>query len=248
MVEAIVVIPARYKSSRFPGKPLALITGRPMILHVAEKAALAVGRENVYVATDDDRIRLTVENAGFSAVMTSESEITGTDRVAAALGQLPETDIVVNLQGDEPLVDPVDIANLITAFKSSQDVVINGYCEISATQAQDISIPKVVMNEHGHLLYMSRAPIPASKENSLNSENFYRQVCIYVFSPAQLKKYRNFGRKSILERREDIEILRFFELGIAIKMIETSASSLAVDFPEHIVAVESEITKADKSG
>lgn len=241
-----MVIPARYKSSRFPGKPLANIKGKPMVLHVAEKAELAVGRENVYVATDDFRIRSTVENAGFSAVMTREGEITGTDRVAAAIENLSEVEIVVNLQGDEPLVDPADITNLIAAFKLSPNVVINGYCQISPTQARDTSIPKVVMNENSDLIYMSRAPIPASKDGTSVGANFYRQVCIYVFSPTQLKKYRSFGRKSELESQEDIEILRFFELDTKIKMVETKAVSVAVDFPDHIAIVESKITNSDR--
>ena len=241
-----MVIPARYQSSRFPGKPLAQIKGKPMVLRVAEKAALAVGRENVYIATDDHRIRSTAESAGFSALMTWEGEITGTDRVAASIENLSDIDIVVNLQGDEPLVDPTDITDLIAAFKLSPDVVINGYCRITPTQAQDTSIPKVVMNENSRLVYISRAPIPASKDGTSVGAHFYRQVCIYVFSPLQLRKYRSFGRKSALESQEDIEILRFFELNIEIKMVETKAVSIAVDFPEHIAIVESKITGSDR--
>lgn len=124
-MRSVVMIPARYGSSRYPGKPLVPLLGKPMILWVAELSARAVGAENVYVATEDSRIAQVVEAAGFQAVMTTDDALTGTDRLAQAAEQI-EADIYINVQGDEPLADPADILKVRDAKLAHMDVIING--------------------------------------------------------------------------------------------------------------------------
>jgi len=245
-MRSVIVIPARYKSSRFPGKPLAHILGKPMILWVAELAAKALGREHVYIATDDQRIVDVVENAGFQAVITREDAQTGTDRLAEAAEQI-EADIYINVQGDEPILDPDDILHIRDVKVKNMDYVINGICDISKDEdAASVNIPKVITTENNIMVYMSRVALPGFKEKE-NAPNVYRkQVCIYAFTAEELRKFKSFGRKSILENAEDIEILRFLELNTPVMMVETTEGSLAVDVPSDIEKVENALNKLSK--
>jgi 3-deoxy-manno-octulosonate cytidylyltransferase (CMP-KDO synthetase) len=237
-MKTVVIIPARFSSSRYPGKPLVPLLGKPMILWVADLAASAVGNQNVYVATDDDRIARVVEQAGFRFVMTGPAQ-TGTDRIADAASAI-DSDIFINVQGDEPLVDPEDILKIRDAKLCNPEKVINGYAWISDSEdPANVNIPKVITNESDELVYMSRLPIPGFKEDKNAPEHYKKQVCIYAFSKDELKKYREFGRKSALEQCEDIEILRFFELGVPVRMVRTKTGSLAVDVPADVEKVES---------
>ena len=233
-----VIIPARYASSRYPGKPLVPLLGKPMILWVAELSAKAISAENVYIATEDPRIAEVVRSAGYQPVMTSTSALTGTDRLAEAAEQI-EADIFINVQGDEPLVNPADILNIGDAKAGSMDVVVNGYSWVSDQENPDnVNIPKVITNERDELVYMSRVALPGYKDPKNAPERYKKQVCIYAFTGEELNAFRQFGRKSELERCEDIEILRFLELGKRILMIETQPGSLAVDVPEDVAGVE----------
>ena len=237
-MRSVVVIPARYKSSRFPGKPLVSLLGKPMILWVSELSAKAVGQENVYIATDDERISKVVTTAGFNALMTSEKCLTGTDRLAEAAKQI-SADIYINVQGDEPLVNPKDIVNIIKAKELYYNEIINGYCSISSEEdPNNVNIPKVIFTEDNSLVYMSRQAIPGFKDNSQAPSQYYKQVCIYAFTADELKSYADYGRKSTLEASEDIEIIRFLEWGKKIRMVETSPGSLAVDAQEDVAKVE----------
>lgn len=236
-MKSVVVIPARYKSSRFPGKPLVPLLGKPMVLWVAEVSARAVGAENVYVATDDDRIAKVVRNAGFNAVMTSEAALTGTDRLAEAAKQI-EADIYLNVQGDEPLLDYRDILKVRDFKQQAMHAVINGFSWVGESEdPQSVNIPKVITTESNRLVYMSRKALPGYKEAKNAPVRYKKQVCIYAFTADQLAAYAGFGRKSALEACEDIEILRFLELDIPVEMVETAAGSLAVDVPEDVAPV-----------
>lgn len=233
-----VIIPARFKSSRFPGKPLADISGKPMVIHVAEKADLAIGRENVWVATEDQRIFDVVTSYGFQAVMTTDFPLTGTDRLFEASQQI-KADIYLNIQGDEPVLNPTDIRRILDEKIKNMDYVINGMAVLSDSEnPDDINIPKVVINKNSELLYMSRLAVPGIKDKKSGMPIYRKQVCIYAFSPDQLSAFGNSMGKAEYEKFEDIEILRFFDLGIKIKMVETSGFSLAVDNPEDIQKVE----------
>jgi 3-deoxy-manno-octulosonate cytidylyltransferase (CMP-KDO synthetase) len=246
-MKTVIIIPARYKSSRFPGKPLTLILGKPMILWVAEICSHALPIESVFIATDDSRIKEVVERAGFKAVMTSEKALTGTDRIADAANQI-DADIYINVQGDEPLLDPKDILSIIESKKKYPNEIINGYCKISDNENSDsLNIPKVVFNENNQMVYMSRHLIPGTKSKDFKPANYYKQVCIYAFSKKDLLNYVDFGRKGTLELYEDIEILRFLDIGIPIRLVETNNASMAVDVPEDVVRVEEEIIRQRKN-
>jgi len=227
-----VVIPARFKSSRFPGKPLVDICGKPMIQHVWERCCEAVGKDKVYVATDDNRIESAVNAFGGSVILTSSDCLTGTDRLAEVNEQL-DLDFLINVQGDEPLIEPNDILLVIKKYQKEPGKIINAMCAIeNEEEFRSFNVPKVVVTKTNNLLYMSRAPIPTSKTNDFSFG--YKQVCIYAFSRNHLKFFSAEGKKSRVEEIEDIEILRFLENDIKIEMVEVNASSIAVDVPEDV--------------
>tara|TARA_X000000950_G_scaffold272586_1_gene355303 strand:+ start:1639 stop:2376 length:738 start_codon:yes stop_codon:yes gene_type:complete len=237
-MNSCVVIPARYTSSRFPGKPLVNILGKPMILRVAELAAQAVGNDNVYIATEDKRIVNLIKDSPYKSFITDKDALTGTDRIAEVIEYL-DYEIIINVQGDEPILNPKDIEKAITLKKKYFDKIINGYCFLSKNENPDNkNLPKVITNEKNLMIYMSRSTIPGFKNDSQKNIKYKKQVCIYGFNKDDLTKFKNFGRKSYLESKEDIEILRFLELKKEILMFECSGSSLAVDVPEDVKIVE----------
>jgi 3-deoxy-manno-octulosonate cytidylyltransferase (CMP-KDO synthetase) len=232
------VIPARFRSSRFPGKPLVPLLGTPMVIHVARAAACALGDSHVSVATESNDIARMVEEYGFTSVLTSDKPLTGTDRVWEAAQEV-DADIYVNIQGDEPLLDPDDIRQVAREKVVRMDHVINGMCRMGPDEnPSSIHIPKVVTTEGNTLVYMSRLPIPGFKSPFQKPSHYLKQVCIYAFTYGELERFGTFGRKSYLEEKEDIEILRFLDLGIPVYMAETSGASLAVDIPEDVPKVE----------
>jgi 3-deoxy-manno-octulosonate cytidylyltransferase (CMP-KDO synthetase) len=234
---AVAIIPARFESSRYPGKPLVPILGVPMIVRVAGQASAALGASNVYVATDDDRIAAVVREHGFAAVMTSRA-LTGTDRIAEAARSI-DADLFVNVQGDEPMLDPRTIETVVGAKRRMAGIVVNAMARIGSDEdVRSVNIPKVIANEAGRLVYMSRAVLPAYKDAVNAPAAYWKQVCVYAFEPPHLRAFRELGRKSALEHSEDIEILRFFELGVSIQMVEVESGTLAVDVPEDVPRVE----------
>lgn len=242
-MKIIGVIPARYKSSRFPGKPLVKLLGKPMIIWVCELVEKALGKENTWVATDDERIKHVVVEYGYQVIITSPNCLTGTDRLAEVASKI-DADYYVNIQGDEPLLDPDDILNIIEVKKRNPNFVVNGMKALTAGEdPNNINIPKVLVNKDNSLIYMSRLPLPGIKEESKGNPVFYKQVCIYAFNKQELKSFASMNKKALFEHYEDIEILRFFDLGIPIKMVETKGNSLAVDIPEDVAIVEAAILK-----
>lgn len=233
-----IIIPARYRSTRFPGKPLVLLLGKPMIVWVAELSARAVGKSNVYIATEDNRIESEIKKFGFNVIMTSDKALTGTDRVAEASKQI-NSDVYLNIQGDEPLVMPEDIIKIRDVKISNMDMIVNGFSWMSNDEnPENINIPKLVTNEKNELIYISRLAVPAFKERKFKPAKYKKQVCVYAFTKNELEAFHGFSRKSNLEKSEDIEILRFFELKKKILMVETNSVSLAVDVPEDVSKVE----------
>lgn len=242
-MKTIAIIPARYRSSRYPGKPLVKILGIPLIIWVSKLVVQALGKENVYVATEDKRILQVVHKYGFQGIMTSDTALTGTDRLYEASQQI-DADIYINVQGDEPLINPDDILKVLSYKKENPGFVVNGMCPLDANDnPENRNIPKVVFNENQQLVYMSRLPIPGSKSKDNPLQKYWKQVCIYAFSKEELNAYGQYGRKSLLEECEDIEILRFLEMNIPVKMVETSGSSYAVDVPEDVMKVEQALRK-----
>ena len=230
----ILVIPARYHSSRLPGKPLLELKGKSMLQRVYEKCNSVVKRELIYVATDDSRIKDHCDFFNMQCLITSKKCLTGTDRVAE-VSKLIKVDYYINVQGDEPLFNPKDIELLVKSItdNSKKFEVYNGYCKINNSKKFfSHNIPKVVFNNRKELLYMSRAGIPSNKIKSFNFG--YRQVCAYAFSAYALKIFSSKPNKTIFESEEDIEILRFLELGINVKMLKMSDYSISIDIAEDI--------------
>lgn len=237
-----VIIPARMGSTRFPGKPLALIANKSLIQRVCELSAEAVGADLVYVATDHFEIENHVKSLGFKAIKTQEKCLTGSDRVAEAMRVLGVSK-ALNVQGDEPLLRPetlIDVAARLSFFGG----IYNCYTAIrDAKELESSAVPKVVIRNDGTLMYASRAPIPSKKisgkeKTTFIGNNFRKQVCIYGFSLEQMENFGPDSKKSPIEESEDIEIIRFLENGYQVTMIESQFSSIAVDYPSDIARVE----------
>ena len=237
--EFCIIIPARFGSSRFPGKPLTKICGKTLIQHVIERCMQVSAKEDIYLATDHQEIAKVAKLLNVNYVFTDSNALTGTDRVAEAINLIQKNySIIVNVQGDEPLVSPYDIKKCIALKKKNPSKIINGYANLDISKVNDLNIPKVLVNEKNELIYISRSPLPGIKDKLNKFDDFKKQVCIYGFNKEELKQFLNFGRKSKLEKIEDIEILRFLELEKKILMFECKASTQAVDVPEDVIIVE----------
>ena len=234
----ILVIPARYQSTRFPGKPLANLRGVPLIEHVWRRCCQAVDASAVVIATDDDRIVEVATAFGANVEMTSPECPTGTDRVAEVASRVP-AEWYLNVQGDEPFVEPAAIRTVINATENAASDVaaINAMSAISnESDFRSVTVPKPVTDSSGRLLYMSRAAIPTDKH--LNFHSAFRQVGLYAFSPSALSHYSPVAMKSTLESLEDIEILRLVEAGLRVQMVKVPAAGVAVDTPEDLAKAE----------
>ena len=232
-----IVIPARYKSSRFPGKPLAMINGKEMILWVAELCQNSmVGKDNVYIATENEEIVDVAKNNGLKVILTSDECPTGTDRVAEAAMEI-DADFIINVQGDEPMLSPKDIDKVIQAKIDNPDHIINCMAYLNPhEEIEDPKIPKVITNLNDELIWCSRSPLPGTKQGK--TSNPMKQVCIYGFNREHLKDFADYGKKTPLEFEEDIEIDRFIEMGHKVKMVMVDNVSHAVDYPSDIEIVE----------
>ena len=234
----LVVIPARYASTRFPGKPLVKVLHDKTLLELVwDQCVSAVGSENVVVATDDERIRQYCDLNQLNVVMTSSECLTGTDRVAEVAKQIRRKHYI-NVQGDEPLVHPSDILKVLDTCFSSPGAVVNAKCRVTRPAFFDQTVPKVVCDASGRLLYISRSGIPGQKQIGDNDANassgLERQVCIYGFEMQHLAYYGVGKTKSKLESSEDIEILRLLENGQDVVMVDAHETEIAVDTPEDL--------------
>ncbi|MDC1014823.1 3-deoxy-manno-octulosonate cytidylyltransferase [Candidatus Pelagibacter sp.] len=228
----IVVIPARYKSKRLPGKPLANIAGLPMIVRTYNQCTKVVSRDKIIVATDSLKIKKVCDEYKIKSLMTSSKCLTGTDRVAEVAKKI-KCNFYINVQGDEPFFNPIDLKKLIKEAEKKPNDIINGYTEIKDKKLFfSSSIPKVVFDKKGYLLYMSRGPIPSNK--ALEFKIAWRQVCAYSFPRKAVLDFTLSKFKTPIETLEDIEILRFLEKGYKVKMIKMSNKSLAVDNNEDL--------------
>jgi 3-deoxy-manno-octulosonate cytidylyltransferase (CMP-KDO synthetase) len=241
-MKAVLIIPARYKSSRFPGKPLIVLNGKTMIQRVWEQCSKAFDSSLIFIATEDERILKHCQENGMQCVLTSDNCLTGTDRVAE-VAQKIEADYYINVQGDEPVINPEDIGKIIQLLPQSNGKILNGYCEIdNSDDYLSVSVPKVVMRQDNRLLYMSRAPIPGNKNNKF--QKGFRQVCIYAFPKEALNVFSQTIEKTPLELEEDIEILRFLEIGYEVQMVEMTKESIPIDNPEDVDKVLKRLNNA----
>ena len=236
MSDFLIVIPARYKSKRLPGKPLIDIKGLPMIVRTYNQCKKVVNSSKILVATDHKKIFRLCKKNNINVMMTSSKCLTGTDRVAEVSKKIKKK-FYINVQGDEPLCNPVDIKKIINTAKKYPNAVINGFTEIKDKKTfYSPHIPKVIFRENGNLIYMSRAPIPSNKSRSLIKA--WRQICIYSFPYKSLKVFSNFKKKTRLEAIEDLELNRFIEIGYQVKMIKMSNKSIAVDTKSDLLKVK----------
>ena len=238
-MKIIGVIPARYQSSRFPGKPLADICGKPMIWWVYQQCMKVEDFDEVYVATDDDKIFSACTELGVKVIMTSDTHRTGTDRIGEVARKIP-ADLIVNIQGDEPLLEPATIKAAIEPFYHNPDLQISNLMA-KITDPIDVvncTVPKVITNRDGIGVYLTRATAPYPK-GSLDYA-YYKQVCVYGFKPEALQFYCDYGMtygKAKVEAVEDIEILRFIENGYKVQYIEVDSETEAVDTPNDLQKV-----------
>ena len=223
----VIIIPARYKSSRLMGKPLIKIKNIPMVIRTYRQCIKVVKPELVFVATDDVRIINLCLKENINVIKTSSKCLTGTDRVYEASKKI-NAKTYINIQGDEPIFNPQDIKKLINEIKKYPSEVITGYSQITNKQDYfNVNIPKVVVSENGYVLYASRSPIPGNKKGKFIKAN--RQICAYAFPKKELSKFAKKKRKTNLERIEDLEYLRFLEIGIKLRALKMSNKSIAVD-------------------
>ncbi len=248
-LKIVAVIPARYESSRFPGKPLSDICGKPMIWWVYNQAKKVPELNEVYVATDDKRIENVCKQYNINVIMTSKDCKTGTDRVAEVSEKI-NADLYVNIQGDEPLIEPETILKAIEPFYSDKKLQVSNLMTkiIDPVDVINNTIPKVITNKDGVGIYLTRTTAPYPK-GSLNF-SYYKQVCVYVFTPEALKFFHNSERGKI-EKVEDIEILRFIENGYKVQYVEVDSSSVAVDTQKDLnrvrTLIKEKLKKEDKN-
>ena len=233
------VIPSRYESSRFPGKPLAELCGKPMIQHVYERAASTPSVERVLVATDDERIEAAVTAFGGEAILTGDHP-TGTDRIAEAVGlaciQREPPEWVLNVQGDEPLIDPVDLNSLTEgmALEPKGDMGTLVFPLRNESELQDPNVVKAVLDRRGCALYFSRAPVPYPRGAG---ELGWRHMGVYLFRTAFLATFAAMAPTPLSER-EQLEQLRVLENGHTIHCFQASSLTIGVDVPEDIPRAE----------
>jgi 3-deoxy-manno-octulosonate cytidylyltransferase (CMP-KDO synthetase) len=234
------IIPARYHAERFPGKPLALLQGKPMIQRVYEATRTAKNLERVIVATDDKRILQAAQDFGAEARMTSSSHRSGSDRVAEVAREI-NASVVINIQGDEPLIKGEAIDELVEALQD-EDIPMATLAvkEDDLNLLNDSNVVKVVPDKDGFALYFSRSPLPFQA-----SDYFWRHIGIYGYQKDFLQKFCRIP-PSRLEKTEKLEQLRALENGYRIKIIENKFSTLSVDLPEDIIRVENLLKDRDR--
>jgi len=235
----VAVIPARWQSSRFPGKPLALLNNKPIIQHVYENVLNSGLFDQVIIATDSQKILDAVHAFGGNAQMTSTEHRSGTDRVAEVCQNL-DFDIVVNIQGDEPFISLLPLKQLTDAFSDPQ-VKIASLMHLLTGKIDDNNQVKVVCDNQGNALYFSRSVIPYNRDYNPDTY-YYGHVGVYAFRKESLFKFIDLPPAK-LENIEKLEQLRLLENGIKIKMIETKYSGIGIDTPEDLAKAEKKFQK-----
>jgi len=234
-MKVVGIIPARYASTRFEGKALADLCGKPMIQHVYERSKQASSLDDVIVATDDERIFNVVKDFGGKVAMTSKSHPSGTDRIAEVARSL-DAEIVVNIQGDEPLIQPAMIDEVVAPFMTEPSIVV---CTLkrkidSEVEYKNPNVVKVVTDDDGFALYFSRSPLPCVKSGEWTPDlRAYLHVGLYAYRKQFLLRYIQMP-PSFLEQTEGLEQLRILENGYRIKVVETNHVSIGVDTIEDL--------------
>lgn len=233
----IGVIPARYESSRFPGKPLVDICGKPMIWWVYQQCMKVQDFTEVYVATDDKRIYEACQDLDMKCILTSTKHKTGTDRIGEVARKIP-ADLYINIQGDEPMIEPDTITEAIKPFYTNKELEVSNLMTTinNPVDVVNFTVPKVITNKDGVGIYLTRSTAPYPK-GSIDFK-YKKQVCVYGFTPNALSFYCSSPRGEV-ESMEDIEILRFIEAGYKVQYIEVDSDTVAVDTPNDLAKVRS---------
>ena len=240
-MKILCVIPARYASTRLPGKPLADIVGKPMIQHVYERSAQATIPQQVVVATDDEKVFQAVQQFGGKVVMTSSEHQTGTDRLAEVASKYAEVDVIINVQGDEPLIDPKVIDELAQEFLNDTALQMASVMSIMDTEDyQNPNAVKVVTDINNNALYFSRSLLPYPRVEG--KANVYKHIGIYAYKKDFLLKFAKL-EPTPLEQSESLEQLRALENGYKIKMIKTKSKFIGVDSIEDLQTVNELLRK-----
>lgn len=251
-ISCVAIIPARYASSRFPGKPLAILGGKPIIQHVYERVAQAA--DDVCVAVDDERVANCVSKFGGKYIMTSPSHHSGTDRIAEAYTLIGKHfDVVVNVQGDEPFIRPEQIRALVGCFAKDKATeiatVVKPMSEADGEAALfNVNTPKVVVSKNKKALYFSRSVIPfvrgKAQADWLASHTFYKHIGIYAFRPDVLAAVTRLPQGE-LEKAESLEQLRWLENGYSISVVESNADTVGIDTPADLKRAEKFLREID---
>lgn len=242
MTRVLGIIPARFASTRFPGKPLADISGKPMIQHVYEQCLKAEKLDKVLVATDDERIMNTVKNFGGLALMTDADHQSGTDRCYEAFIKSEMSfDFVINIQGDEPLIAPGQIDQLAGLLDEQIEIATLVKQLIKPRELFDPNVVKVVFDKKQYALFFSRSTIPylrnVSQEKWLSEGQFFKHIGIYAYRTDVLANFSKL-EPSVLEKAESLEQLRWLDNGYTIKVKETEYESIGIDTPEDLTKLE----------
>lgn len=237
---SIAIIPARYASTRLPGKPLINLCGKSMIQWVYERACQIANVDRVIVATDDKRILKAVQNFGGEAFLTPPEVTTGSERVGL-LARDMDADVVINLQGDEPLISPTAVGGAVRELHKNPrlDVATLGFPIQSEEEWLNPAVVKVIVDNEGNAVYFSRAPLPYHRDEKFqaNLPLLYRHIGVYVYRKAFLMDFLTWP-EGVLESREKLEQLRILERGYKIKVVEADMFSPGVDTPEDVSRVE----------
>lgn len=238
-MKIIAIIPARFASTRFPGKPLVNIQGKPMIQHVYEKSYSSGIFSKIVVATDDQRIEKVVNDFGGLVMITSDDHQSGTDRCGEVINRLEEKfDVVVNIQGDEPFIHVEQLEQLISLFKNSKTQIATLKKKLNNIEdVQNVNVVKVVSDNNKRALYFSRNPIPFARgvnvDDWLKKHNYFKHIGLYGYRWSVLKKVVKLPISS-LEACESLEQLRWLQNGFSIFIAETEHESIGIDTPEDL--------------
>ena len=246
-MDVIGVIPARFHSTRFEGKPLVDIMGKPMIQHVWERAKQALILDDLVIACDDERIANAARDFNAKVVLTAKGHVSGTDRICEVVNQM-DTKIVINIQGDEPLIHPSMIEAVARALVDDPGINMATLIKKIADphEINDPHVVKVVVDKNNFALYFSRAPIPyRSSHSELKSHDYYKHIGLYGYTKDFLFAFKNLF-PSNLEKIERLEQLRVLESGYRIKAIETKYDTLAVDTPQDLERVKQFLRENDR--
>jgi 3-deoxy-manno-octulosonate cytidylyltransferase (CMP-KDO synthetase) len=238
-MQILGIIPARYASTRFPGKPLVDIAGKSMIRRVYEQAKKCADLTEVIVATDDKRIFDHVKDFGGAAVMTSTDHQSGTDRCAEVALSYPQYNVIINIQGDEPFIDPEQVSKLISCFKSPDTQIATLIKKVQNEQELlNPNSPKVLVNKRSEAIYFSRSPLPyirgQEQQGWLKYFTYFKHIGIYGYRADVLQEITKLT-VSALEKAESLEQLRWIENGYRVKVAETELETFAVDTPEDLL-------------